>query len=208
MATILYTQKNSIYKQLGQDCYDITRDARTYTGTGPIIAHPPCRSWGSLRHLAKPMPGEKQLAIHSIILIRLHGGILEHPAKSQLWKTMNLPKPGSFDQYGGWTLNIDQFWWGHFAKKNTNLYILGCLPNEIPPIPYKLDAIQYNIGGSKPGLKQLGKKENEYTPINFAKWLIHTAEIIQSKNGLPKLLTSISKMEPKYINNSLSQNNI
>lgn len=181
MISALFVRKDSIYKKLGIDSYDIERNALTWPpGSSVIITHPPCTLWSRLAALSKAPIEEKQLAIWTLWQIRQSpkGGILEHPAGSKIWTELKLPKPGSFDEYKGWTLNIDQFWFGHKAKKNTTLYIKGCNPNHIPDIPYRLDAITHTIGGAKPGLKQMGKKENEETPIQFAKWLIQIANII------------------------------
>lgn len=184
MVSVLYTQTKSIYDQLQVDTYNRERDAKSYRGTGSIICHPPCRKWSKIHGLSKGPIEEKNLAIHALIMVRLYGGILEHPKGSKLWREWNIIQPGYIDEYGGWTLNIDQFWWGHKCKKNTTLYIVGIHPREIPTIPYKLDAITHNIGGKKPGLKQMGKKENEATPIEFAKWLIKIATIIETKKKL------------------------
>lgn len=177
MITVLYTRKNSIYKQLNQDCYDIDRDARSYTGSNPLICHPPCRAWGNLQQFAKPRPDEKQLAIHAITMVRLHGGIVEHPRNSQLWKTMQIKLDGKLDKYSGWTLYLEQHWFGHRAKKPTILYIVGILPKDIPPYPIKLDNY-YN------GINNMGQPERQTTPNLFATWLIQTTEIIKQKKQL------------------------
>jgi hypothetical protein len=179
--TALYVREDSIYKSLGLDCYDIKRDARTWPGGTPVIAHPPCRAWGRLSHMSKPRPDEKQLAIDAIRLIRLYGGVLEHPKGSKLWDAMSLPMPGVVDEFGGFTLSVNQSWWGHKAEKATFLYICGCRPKELPAHPIKFDAIEYTISSKiklKSGRrvkKEVTKKEREATPEAFAKWLIEVA---------------------------------
>jgi hypothetical protein len=77
----LYVRKDSVYKSLGVDCWDIERDATKWPGGNPIIAHPPCRAWGQLSHFANPRPGEKELAIKAIELIREWGGGIGAPGR-------------------------------------------------------------------------------------------------------------------------------
>jgi len=42
----LFVLENSHYKGRLPDCYDENRNALTYAGTNPVIAHPPCQLWG------------------------------------------------------------------------------------------------------------------------------------------------------------------
>lgn len=99
---VLFARQDSIYKSLpGCDVWDIERDARKWPGGAPIVAHPPCRAWGRLRSFAKPRVGERELALWAVDQIRLHGGVLEHPAGSQLWQEKPLPEPGERDEWGG-----------------------------------------------------------------------------------------------------------
>lgn len=173
----LFVRTDSIYKSLEIDCWDIERDARLWPGGNPIIAHPPCRAWGKLKAFAKPRPDERQLAIWSIEQIRKYGGVLEHPRHSSLWKEMNLPTGKQIDQFGGFSICVNQFWWGHLAEKKTLLYICGVKPHNIPKIPLRFDLIEYVVTTSKKknGKKEISKKMREATPIEFAKWLIELA---------------------------------
>ena len=181
--SILFVRKDSVYKTLGVDCWDIERDAINWPGGNSIVAHPPCRAWGKLSGFANPRPGEKQLAIKSIELIREWGGVLEHPAASRLWNEINLPLPGKYDEYGGFSICIDQFWFGHKAQKKTLLYICGCRQSDFPPIPMRFDAVEYvvtvpkkNKFGRRPNnKKEITKAEREHTPIKLAEWLIEVA---------------------------------
>lgn len=60
---VLFARTNSVYKTLPDvEVYDIERDARTYDGPWPVVAHPPCRAWGRLRTFASPRPDERNLA--------------------------------------------------------------------------------------------------------------------------------------------------
>jgi hypothetical protein len=79
----LYVRKDSVYKTLGVDCWDIERDARNWPGGNAVICHPPCRAWGQMSHFANPRPDEKQLAIISIGLIREWGGGIGTPGHFQ-----------------------------------------------------------------------------------------------------------------------------
>ena len=46
--TVLFVASDSIYKALGCDCYDTERNALTYRGNNPVVAHPPCQLWGKM----------------------------------------------------------------------------------------------------------------------------------------------------------------
>lgn len=169
MIAALFVRADSIYKELpGVDAWDAERDARQYSADFPVVAHPPCRAWGQLRHMAKPRHDEKELAIFAIEQVRRCGGVLEHPKNSTLWPVAGLPEQGQTDNFGGWTLPINQNWFGHRAEKATRLYIVGCSPRGIPDFPLVL--------GKPAGLvEMMGKREREHTPEEFAKWLVELA---------------------------------
>lgn len=178
---VLYARRDSIYKLDPRcDVYDIDRDARTFPGDRPVIAHPPCRSWGSFRNFAKPAPGEKDLGLLAVQQVRENFGVLEHPALSTLWPAAGLPRPGDRqDKFGGWTLAVDQDWFGHRAQKRTFLYIVGADPRDIPAFPLSLDIpprVMTNRKGLRSGMEgyrpEVTEPEREATPPLFASWLV------------------------------------
>ncbi|SRR6266568_1598138 len=183
---VLFARSDSIYKMMPEcDVFDIERDARTWQGGMPAIAHPPCRAWGSLRHFAKPRPDEKELSIWAVEQVRKNGGILEHPHASTLWPVAGLPAIRCIDEYGGWTMPIWQSWFGHRADKATKLYIVGCSPKEIPSFPLKLGIATHVVSPSHNIRKgdwnyrpQLRKAEREHTPPLLSEWLFKIACII------------------------------
>lgn len=169
------------------DVYDIERDARNYSGDLPVIAHPPCRAWGQLRHFAKPRPDEKELAVFAVSEVRRCGGVLEHPRRSTLWPHCGLPRPGKpRDVYGGFSIGVSQFVFGHNAEKLTLLYIVGSVPKNLPPIPLIMGEAPMVCGGCKTGRrKEIPKAEREHTPIAFAKWLVEVAESCHPHHASP-----------------------
>ena len=184
MISVLFARSDSIYKSLDDvDVWDIERDALNYSGNNAVIAHPPCRAWGKLKHFAKPRPGEKELAFFAVDSVRRNGGVLEHPLGSSLWKEANLPAVGKRDSFGGWTLCVNQHWFGHRARKATLLYIVGCAPGSIPVFPIVLGEPSHVAAWSKtkhkpkrPALHQVGR---ESTPVEFALWLCALAQKCQ-----------------------------
>lgn len=82
----LFVETGGAYFGLdGVEPWDRTRDARTYAGPHPVVAHPPCERWGRYwggAPLTSPRlrlgddGGCFATALHAV---RLFGGVLEHP---------------------------------------------------------------------------------------------------------------------------------
>lgn len=193
---VLFARSDSFYKTIPFcDVWDADRDARKWPGGSPLIAHPPCRAWGRLRKFAKPRPDEKELALFAVNQVRKFGGVLEHPVGSTLWPEAGLPAPGCFDGFGGWTLPIHQFWFGHRAQKSTLLYIVGCKPSDVPRMNLVLGDAEYVIAQQRtlkdgrrlkrgmPGWKpEVTKAEREHTPPMLAHWLVELASKCQKQD--------------------------
>lgn len=194
MISALFVREDSIYKHLNVDSWDIERNALRWPGGNACICHPPCRAWGKLRHFANPKKGEKELAIFSIEMIRKWGGVLEHPQGSNLWSYMDLPAPGQYDVYGGFTICLDQFWFGHKARKRTYLYVNGCDKWSIPAHPLRFEPVQHCVSTSKntgrknqTKLREISKADRERTPEDFAIFLIKIA--LECNKKLTKIKT-------------------
>ena len=178
--SVLFARRDSVYKSLtGVDVWDADRDALKWPGGTPIVAHPPCRAWGRLRHFARPRPGERELALWAVCMVRVWGGVIEHPASSLLWPTAALPEPGQRDGWGGWTLAAPQMWWGHRAEKATRFYVVGCEPKDMPPVPLVMGEATHVIQSRKRHdyRPHVAKAEREHTPLALATWLVELARI-------------------------------
>ena len=195
MVAALFVRKDSAYKAIaGVDAWDVMRNARHWEGGCPVVAHPPCSQWGGLRHMARRDDAEKYMARAAVAWVRLNGGVLEHPARSTLWRDQAMPRPGEPTDGYGWTVEIDQWHWGHVAHKPTWLYIVGCTPAQLPPIPRregKSDRVISTGHGLREGMpgwrSRVTQKEREYTPPALAEWLVEVARrCAQSTSGEAK----------------------
>ncbi len=181
----LFVRSDSIYRSIkGVQVWDAARDAFNWPGGYPVVAHPPCGQWGRLRAMAKPDQRQRSAGPFAVDQVRMYGGVLEHPAGSRLFEHCGLPEPGAPpDGYGGWTLKILQSWFGHYAAKNTWLYIVGVPPERVI-FNYGL-AIETHVigipgrrkdGTRKPQrLPEVTKAQREITPLPLAIWLVTLA---------------------------------
>lgn len=134
MIAALYVQADGAYAGLpGIDLWPADRDARTYVGPHPVVAHPPCQAWGRFAKLA--LTDEGGCFAAALAAVRAWGGVLEHPAYSLAWQAHKLPYPPltgwQQDIHGGWCCYVEQGHYGHPARKPTWLYAHGVEP---PPL--------------------------------------------------------------------------
>jgi hypothetical protein len=183
----LYVERGGPYFAMpGVEPWDRDRDARTYAGPHPVVAHPPCGPWGCLRHLCRRLD-ERDCAIAAIAAARKRGGVVEHPEHSKLWDALALPEPDEFtDQHGGFTVAVEHCSWGHVARKRTWLYVVG-VPRSIVmagvrtggvPTHWIAGARKRRVGGGgtiPPGIKICSAQQRRRTPPAFAMWLVDLA---------------------------------
>ena len=187
----LYVKRNGPYYGLpGVDPWDDARDARTYVGPYPVVAHPPCTRWCRLAGLVEARWGYKKgeddgCFAAALEAVRRWGGVLEHPAFSDAWAAHGLfaPPTGEHgwvnaDWQGGWTCYVEQGRYGHRAKKATWLYAVGvplpqlrwgCIPDG------ELGLVSWCRNHTDDDRPRVGKVEASRTPEEFRDVLLEIA---------------------------------
>lgn len=125
----LFTDRQSAYRLDARcDPWDIRRDATTWKGGGPFVAHPNCRTWGSLARFSTADRDEQGQAILCLGWAMQWPAIIEHPAHSRLWRwTRQLP---------GFThLNLRLSEWGGVTFKPTILALRGVTAKALLNVP-------------------------------------------------------------------------
>ena len=182
MIAALYIDPVGIYSTVpGVEPWGLPdRDARTYSGPWPVVAHPPCQRWGKL---GSPRPRGRNRAVSGGVVgaddgcfaaalgaLRQWGGALEHPAGSLAWRAFGLFEPTGM----GWHQGIDGLWcglvwqsdYGHRAPKPTWVLYKGANP-PLPMLALRSD----------PGFRveRMCKQERERTPLAFATFMASLA---------------------------------
>jgi hypothetical protein len=184
MIPVLFTDKKSNYKNFPIfDCFDIDRNALTYSGKHSVIAHPPCRLFSRLRKFSTAPSREKLLAYFALCTVISNGGILEHPAHSTLWKECNLPLPGAKQNHLGFSISIDLHWFGYPARKKTWLFISGIEYSELPILPLSFDVVSHCIStkSKTSSLKSIPKHSRSTTPLHLIGYFKQIIDLIEQK---------------------------
>ncbi len=202
MIAALFVEAGGVYYGLPYvDCWDIERDALTYCGPHPVVAHPPCQRWGRMATGGPAWPKDKPRPkvgdddgcfAWALAKVCRYGGVLEHPADSKAWDHFGLSKPvrGEGWRYDsearGWTCYVEQGHYGHMSRKPTWLYAAGCdLPELIWTAaeqrlhPIALDRHGYEKARRIGMATMIGGKDKtrirERTPIEFRDILLNIA---------------------------------
>lgn len=184
IAALFVEPGGSYFDQPNVDPWDAARDARTYAGPWPVVAHPPCARWSRLAgwgaamgHGAKGSDGGCFSA--ALATVRRVGGVLEHPALSAAWPAHGLMKPprsGGWVAAGdgiGWTCWVDQGWYGHRAAKPTWLYAVACV----------LPSLRWGKHPSAVSVESMWSTARIVTPPEFRAVLIGMAATVNLARG-------------------------
>lgn len=195
MIAALYVETGGCYYGLPDvDPWDEARDARQYAGPWPVVAHPPCQRWGKLwagQPLHIKRTGQRKVKgddggcfAAALAAVRIWGGVLEHPWQSHAWPHFGLnvpPREGGWvvaDFLGGWTCCVEQGRYGHYARKPTLLYAVGC---DLPVMATGMD-----WGKGKP---RLDPKVIERMGLKRAKRLGEVGGRGGGQNSTPRIHT-------------------
>ena len=203
----LYVETGGCYfGQPGIDPWDQSRDARTYAGPHPVVAHPPCQRWGrywggsptTWPRLVKGDDGGCFAA--ALASVRAWGGVLEHPEASHAWAAHGLvapPKTGLWVRadvmlgFNGWTCCVEQGAYGHPARKATWLYACGVelpelawgrAPGEFVRLEDGFHSAEERRRAVRTGACQrLSHRQRAATPIPFRDLLVSIAQTARQR---------------------------
>lgn len=174
-------------------CWDESRDARTYAGPWPVVAHPPCGRWSRMARINfqryggehnRPGNDGGTFAV-ALNRVRLFGGVLEQPRESGAFEAHGITPPGGTGWWYRarlrvWVCEVWQSAYGHPCHKATWLAYAGVQP------PFDLDwrrdrsLATHQVGGGintgERSLPRLPDRLTHITPEAFARDLVRLAQ--------------------------------
>jgi len=210
MIAALYVQPKGCYSDLPDvDPWPESRDARTYAGPWPVVAHPPCERWGRFwfggpqwlkdGHPRKQLGDDGGCFTAALEAVRTWGGVIEHPADSHAWRAHGLlapPRAGGWVPAGdfrGWTCCVSQGHYGHKGDKATWLYV-SCVP-VLPELRWGHSGKRVLLAGlskerrlrdRRTGIVQaLSRNQRAATPLLFRDLLLSIARSVDSSRQTP-----------------------
>lgn len=206
VAALFVQPQGCYFGQPAVEPWDFSRDARTYAGPHPVVAHPPCERWGRYwsggpsAKVRRVKGDDNGCFSAALAAVRLWGGVLEHPEASAAWRHFALispPRDGGWVAAGdgvGWTCCVEQGHYGHRARKATWLYAAGA--TQLPslrwgrsPAGLKLDDGCHNTIERRRRIR-LGTLSGPYQPVEGL-----TRKVWRSATPVPfrDLLLSIAR---------------
>lgn len=205
MIAAIYVHRAGAYFDIPDvDPWDEARDARKYAGPHAVVAHPPCSRWCALAGLVEAVHGHKRgddggTFAHALWAVRQFGGVLEHPAYTDAWPAFGLRAPkknGVWSLAGdgrGFVAQVEQFHYGHRARKATWLYAVRC---ELPVLRRGVVAVRSAVwvsdaksnanveGGTCASAKKprLSSHEASHTPDAFRAVLLGMARSVVARS--------------------------
>ncbi len=203
----LFVETDGAYFGLrGVEPYDVTRDARRYRGSLPVVAHPPCERWGRYWSGGPSVSERRKLGDDggcfraALAAVRRCGGVLEHPEASHAFERFGLARPtwraGWIDAGDGrgQVCCVAQGNYGHRARKLTWLYAVGVelleLDWSIPAPRSRLDHGFHSAAERRARARvvapivnasRLTTRENLSTPLPFRNVLLKMARTLGRK---------------------------
>lgn len=200
MIAALFVESRGVYAGLPDvDPWDIKRDARTYAGPHPVVAHPPCQRWGRYWHGGPSIKERKTLGdddgcfASALESVRKFGGVIEHPEASHAWETFKLaapPKFGGWIRAGdglGWTCCVEQGNYGHKARKATWLYVVGV--NDLPELKWGAANVTQRVDGC--GFHTSEERRAQLNGKTRSEWLAERGVVGERLSKYERLATPL-----------------
>jgi hypothetical protein len=185
----LFVDPRGVYSGVaGVELWPADRDARTYPGPFPVVAHPPCSRWCQLAPVNAARYGHRigddgGCFSAALAHVRSFGGVLEHPAFSLAWPAYGLTAPALTGEWssagpcGGYVAHVEQGHFGHAARKATWLYARHVSLPTLPRGRSRATAwVSWMVNhGKGDGRRRISKQAASATPPAFAEMLLDMA---------------------------------